>query len=83
MKITDLKMIHIKPRWMFLKVETDEGVCGWGEPVLEGSSRVVEQAVNEFRDILIGADPMRIENLWQTMYRGSFYRGGLFRLHFI
>ncbi|MBR4149828.1 MAG: galactonate dehydratase [Firmicutes bacterium] len=76
MKITDLKMIHIKPRWMFLKVETDEGVCGWGEPVLEGSSRVVEQAVNEFRDILIGSDPLRIEHLWQTMYRGSFYRGG-------
>ena len=54
MKITDLKMIHIKPRWMFLKVETDEGVCGWGEPVLEGSSRVVEQAVTE---------PLRIRKL--------------------
>lgn len=76
MKITDLKMIHIKPRWMFLKIITDEGICGWGEPVLEGRSKTVEQAVNEFRSLLIGEDPLRIEHLWQRMYRGTFYRGG-------
>ena len=76
MKITDLKMIHIRPRWMFLKIETDEGICGWGEPVVEGRARTVETAVNELRPILIGADPLRTEHLWQLMYRGTFYRGG-------
>ena len=76
MKITDLKMIHIRPRWMFLKIETDEGICGWGEPVVEGRARTVETAVNEFRPMLIGADPMKIEHLWQGMYRRTFYRGG-------
>ena len=54
MKITDLKMIHLRPRWMFLKIETDEGITGWGEPVVEGRARTVETAVNEFRPILIG-----------------------------
>lgn len=76
MKITDLKMIHIRPRWMFLKVETDEGVTGWGEPVVEGRARTVETAVNEFRPLLIGQDPLRAQHLWQQMYRGTFYRGG-------
>lgn len=59
MKITDLKMIHLRPRWMFLKIETDEGITGWGEPVVEGRARTVETAVNEFRPILIGAEPAR------------------------
>ena len=76
MKITDLKMYHIRPRWMFLKIETDAGICGWGEPIMEGRARTVETAVNELRPILIGADPLRIEHLWQQMYRGTFYRGG-------
>ena len=76
MKITDLKMVHIRPRWMFLKIETDEGIVGWGEPVVEGRARTVEAAVNELRPILIGADPLKIEHLWQMMYRGTFYRGG-------
>ena len=77
MKITDLKTIHIKPRWMFLKIETDEGIVGWGEPVLEGRAKTVETAVHELRRILIGADPLKIEHLWQLMYRGTFYRGGV------
>lgn len=76
MKITDLKMIHIRPRWMFLKIETDKGIVGWGEPVVEGRARTVETAVNEFRSMLLGADPLKIEHLWQGMYRRTFYRGG-------
>ena len=77
MKITDLKTIHIKPRWMFLKIETDEGIVGWGEPVLEGRAQTVETAVHELKRVLIGADPLKIEHLWQLMYRGTFYRGGV------
>jgi len=76
MKITRLTTYRVAPRWMFLKVETDEGITGWGEPVLEGRARTVEAAVQEFAETLIGQDPMRINDLWQTMYRGHFYRGG-------
>jgi len=76
MKITRLTTYRLPPRWMFLKIETDEGVCGWGEPVIEGRARSVEAAVQELGDYLIGQDPARINDLWQVMYRGGFYRGG-------
>ncbi|MGO2005159.1 MULTISPECIES: galactonate dehydratase [Micrococcaceae] len=76
MKITSLTTYSVPPRWMFLKVETDEGVIGWGEPVLEGRSATVAAAVEELSDYLIGKDPRNIEDLWTVMYRGGFYRGG-------
>ncbi|TWD76479.1 galactonate dehydratase [Variovorax beijingensis] len=76
MKITRLHTYRVAPRWMFLKIETDEGISGWGEPVIEGRARTVEAAVHEFGEMLIGKDPARINDLWQTMYRGNFYRGG-------
>jgi galactonate dehydratase len=76
MKITRLTTYRVPPRWMFLKIETDEGLVGWGEPVVEGRARTVEAAVHELGDYLVGQDPRRINDLWQTMYRGGFYRGG-------
>ena len=76
MKITKLTTYRVAPRWMFLKIDTDEGVVGWGEPVVEGRARSVEAAVAEYAEMLIGQDPARINDLWQTMYRGAFYRGG-------
>ncbi|WP_394155846.1 galactonate dehydratase [Loktanella salsilacus] len=76
MKITALKTYIVPPRWLFLKIETDEGVSGWGEPVVEGRALTVEAAVNEMADYLIGQDPRRIEDHWQVLYRGGFYRGG-------
>ncbi|HEX7641935.1 MAG TPA: galactonate dehydratase [Burkholderiaceae bacterium] len=76
MKITKLTTYRVPPRWMFLKIETDEGVVGWGEPVIEGKARTVETAVAELSHYLVGQDPMRIADLWQVMYRGGFYRGG-------
>lgn len=76
MKITQLKTYRLAPRWMFLKIETDAGITGWGEPVIEGKARSVETAVQEFAPYLIGQDPSRINDLWQVMYRGGFYRGG-------
>ncbi|WPH23257.1 galactonate dehydratase [Variovorax paradoxus] len=76
MKITRLHTYRVAPRWMFLKIETDEGISGWGEPVIEGRARTVEAAVHEFGETLIGKDPARINDLWQTMYRSNFYRGG-------
>mgnify|MGYP000919119151 FL=1 len=76
MKITKLTTYRLPPRWMFLKVETDEGVTGWGEPVIEGRARTVQTAVDELAEYVIGKDPSRINDLWQTLYRGGFYRGG-------
>ena len=76
MKITNLTLYKVPPRWLFLKIETDEGIIGWGEPVIEGRADTVRAAVEELAPVLIGADPMRIEDLWQVMYRGGFYRGG-------
>jgi galactonate dehydratase len=76
MKISRLTTFAVPPRWLFLKIETDEGVTGWGEPVVEGRAATVAAAVDELSDYLIGADPRRIEDLWQVMHRAGFYRGG-------
>ncbi|MEI4474143.1 galactonate dehydratase [Frigidibacter sp. MR17.24] len=76
MKITALKTYLVPPRWLFLKIETDAGISGWGEPVVEGKALTVEAAVQEMADHLIGKDPLRIEDHWQALYRGGFYRGG-------
>jgi len=76
MKITKLTTFRVPPRWMFLKIETDEGLVGWGEPVIEGRARTVEAAVHELSKLLVGQDPARINDHWQAMYRGGFYRGG-------
>lgn len=76
MKITNMKLYKVQPRWLFLKVETDEGIAGWGEPIIEGRADTVRTAVEEFMPYLIGKDPMRIEDHWQVMYRTGFYRGG-------
>ena len=76
MKITNLTLYKVPPRWLFLKIDTDEGISGWGEPVIEGRADTVRTAVEEFRLNLIGRDPARIEDLWQEMYRTGFYRGG-------
>ncbi|TPI42515.1 galactonate dehydratase [Mesorhizobium sp. B3-1-9] len=76
MKITALTTYIVPPRWLFLKIETDAGISGWGEPVVEGKALTVEAAVKELADYLIGKDPRLIEDHWTVMYRGGFYRGG-------
>ncbi len=76
MKITRLETFLVPPRWCFLKVETDEGIAGWGEPVVEGRAATVAAAVAELADYLIGKDPFLIEDHWTVLYRGGFYRGG-------
>ncbi|MFJ9179664.1 galactonate dehydratase [Streptomyces sp. NPDC102360] len=76
MKITSLTTYLVAPRWLFLKVETDDGVTGWGEPVVEGRAHTVAAAVDELSDYLVGQDPLRIEDHWQVMTKGGFYRGG-------
>jgi galactonate dehydratase len=76
MKIVSMDTFLVPPRWLFLRVRTDEGVAGWGEPVVEGRAETVRAAVAELSDYLIGQDPLRIENHWQVLTKGGFYRGG-------
>ncbi|MGF0117868.1 galactonate dehydratase [Promicromonospora sp. Marseille-Q5078] len=76
MKITSLTTFVVPPRWLFLKIETDEGIVGWGEPALEGRAASVAAAVEELSDYLVGQDPRRIEDHWTVLYRSGFYRGG-------
>ncbi|KHL04227.1 galactonate dehydratase [Sinomonas humi] len=76
MKVTSLTTYTVPPRWLFLKIETDEGVTGWGEPVVEGRAATVAAAVEELADYVVGQDPRNIEDLWTVMYRAGFYRGG-------
>ena len=78
MKITKVSTYLVRPRWGFVKIETDEGVCGWGEAVLEGHARTVLSCVEEMKDYLLGADPSRIEDIWTVLYRAGFYRGAAF-----
>ena len=76
MKITGYELFQVPPRWLFLKIMTDEGINGWGEPVIEGKAATVAAAVKELMEGLIGKDPHRIEDHWNMMYRSGFYRGG-------
>ncbi len=76
MKIKNYKLFLVPPRWLFLKIVTDDGIVGWGEPVVEGKASTVKAAVEAFMDNLIGKTPMDIEDHWNTMYRSGFYRGG-------
>ena len=79
MKITDIKPF---PVWvgsrnqLVVKVETDEGIYGWGESGLSGRELAVVGAIKHYREFLIGRDPMRIGALWQEMYRSQYFEGG-------
>jgi galactonate dehydratase len=76
MKITAITTFLVPPRWLFVRIDTDAGISGWGEPIVEGRAHTVAAAVDELSDYLIGKDPRRIEDHWNVLYRGGFYRGG-------
>jgi galactonate dehydratase len=76
MKIASITTYPVPPRWLFLRMETDDGTVGWGEPVVEGRAATVAAAVDELADYLVGRDPRAIEDIWTVLYRGGFYRGG-------
>ncbi len=79
MKITriETRVCHARMRnWIFVKVVTDEpGLFGWGEATLEWHTRGVVGAIEDLAQLLVGEDPLRIEYLWQTMYRQHFWHG--------
>ncbi len=76
MKIRQLELFTVPPRWLFLKISTDEGYAGWGEPIVEGQAGTVRGAVQDMSDYLLGRDPLQIEDIWQSLFRARFYRGG-------
>ncbi len=79
MKITDIKTYPVwvgQRNQLVVKVETDEGIVGWGESGLSGRELAVIGAIRHYRELLIGKDPMRRGALWQEMYRSQYYEGG-------
>jgi galactonate dehydratase len=76
MNLDRIETFIVPPRWLFVRIETEDGHFGWGEASLEGHAEAVEGAFEALRDRFIGHDPRRIEDIWQIAYRGGFYRGG-------
>ncbi|SER47266.1 galactonate dehydratase [Faunimonas pinastri] len=79
MKITAIKTLipWVGSRnQLLVKVETDEGIHGWGESGLSGREKAVAGAIEHYREFLIGRDPMRAGALWQEMYRSQYFEGG-------
>src|SRR5579859_5074635 len=76
LKITKLETFLVKPRWLFLKVHTNAGIVGLGEPITEGRALTCAEAVKEIEPYLMGKDPRRVVHHWQAIYRHAFYRGG-------
>jgi len=75
-RITRLETFLVKPRWLFLKIHTDAGVTGLGEPITEGRALTCAEAVKEIEPYLVGKDPRNVVHHWQAIYRHAFYRGG-------
>ena len=76
LRIARVETFEVAPRWLFLRIETDDGIVGWGEPIVEGRAGSVAAIVDEMSELLIGADANRREDLWQLLTKGGFYRGG-------
>jgi galactonate dehydratase len=75
--ITRIETFLVAPRWLFVRLETSGGLVGWGEASCEGRSETVRTAVHQLAEYLVGQDPFRIEDHWQVMSKGSFYRHGV------
>lgn len=82
MRITDVKTFIVRDRerpgrsYCFVKVYTDEGLTGLGEAGVTGRELALQGLVATFREFLVGVDPARTEHIWQTLWRGQFFRGG-------
>ncbi|WP_298502663.1 galactonate dehydratase [uncultured Maribacter sp.] len=74
--IEKIDIFKVPPRWLFLKITTKSGIIGWGEPVIEGKADTLAACIKELEQYLIGKNANNIEDIWQVLYRGGFYRGG-------
>jgi galactonate dehydratase len=75
-KIRRIESFCVNPRWIFVRMETDDGIVGWGECIFARRVHAVLGAITDLAGVLLGEDPRRIEDLWQRMHRGGFFRGG-------
>ncbi|HJE96041.1 MAG TPA: galactonate dehydratase [Ligilactobacillus acidipiscis] len=75
MKISNIEVYKVKPRWIFVKISTDEGITGWGELISGTKTETVVAGAYEMGKKLVGRNPFEIERLWQELHR-SFFRGG-------
>ena len=76
MNIERIETFYVPPRWLFVRIEAQGGLVGWGEASLEGHAEAVDGAFEALRDRFVDHDARRIEDIWQIAYRGGFYRGG-------
>ncbi|MCX7521823.1 galactonate dehydratase [Microbacterium sp. STN6] len=76
LRIARVETFLVPPRWLFVRIETEDGIVGWGEASLEGFSESVRTAITQFAEYLVGRDPLTIEDHWQVLTKGGFYRGG-------
>lgn len=74
--IKSIETFYLRPRWLFVRVETARSVVGWGEATLEGHTEAVEGAFVDLKERFVGWDSANIEDIWQAGYRQRFYRGG-------
>ncbi|PFH48039.1 hypothetical protein AMATHDRAFT_66331 [Amanita thiersii Skay4041] len=74
--ICRIEAFRVPPRWLFVRVETSDGIVGWGEATLEGHSEAVEGALEDLRTKFMSCDADNIQDIWQAAYRSGFYRGG-------
>jgi galactonate dehydratase len=82
LRVTDLKVFGVsltpdsdRP-YVFVKIETNQGLVGWGEATLEGKAGAAMACVKDFRDFVVGKDPTQVQHIWESMYVHSFYRAG-------
>lgn len=75
MKISNIKVYQVKPRWIFVRLYTDEGIEGWGELISGTKTDTVVAGAYEMGKRIIGRNPFEIERLWQELHH-SFFRGG-------
>jgi mannonate dehydratase len=80
MRITNVKALVTCPgrNYVLVKIETDQdGLYGWGDATLNGRELAVLAALEEhIAPLLIGRDPDQIEDIWQYLFQGTYWRGG-------
>lgn len=76
LRIENIELFKVPPRWLFIKITTKSGIYGWGEPVIEGRADTVAACIKELKQYVIGRNANNIEDIWQVLFRGGFYRGG-------
>ncbi|TMR12785.1 galactonate dehydratase [Nonomuraea turkmeniaca] len=65
-----------RTNWVFVKLQTDEGIEGWGEATLEYREHTVEAALRVLENGLTGRGLGNIQGWWQDAYRDAYWRGG-------